>query len=508
MSLSILDQVDEALMDNKQPPGSPPASGQRTWSTLQNAIFEAIHGSEDILVQAVAGSGKTTTIVEGTKYAYGTSLYMAFNKAIAMDIAARNPPADVKTLNALGHRLWKENQPEAQLDARKTLDIVKKLMGDTPDFKEYGYGLSRLIGIGKNCGFGIGNEVLPDDFIELMDNYDSTVPFDKQPQMAAVAAEAFNRSCMDLETFDFDDQLYMPVREGWGFPHYDNCFVDECQDLSPIQHLMLGRLKSQGARIIAVGDRHQAIYAFRGASVNSMDELKHQFQMLELPLSISYRCPKFVVEAARDYCPFIEARPGAPDGTVQWRSDVATESSFRDDPELFSNALIVCRNNAPLFKAILRHIRAKEPCRVLSNFLDSFQSFVRGFKTIYTNDLRVKLDRWFERESEAAKAKGAKGKLYALRDKYDTVKLLCEDYGRTEDVIAMVKRLGESQSGPTFATIHKAKGLEHENVYILRPDLMPAFYAVTDAQRQQENNMTYVAITRAKQTLTYGVSQR
>jgi DNA helicase-2/ATP-dependent DNA helicase PcrA len=250
--------------------------------------------------------------------------------------------------------------------------------------------------------------------------------------------------------------------------------VDECQDLSPIQHIMLERLKARGSRIIAVGDRHQAIYGFRGAKHDSMDDLKELFKMTELPLDISYRCAQSVVREA-------------------------------SDPRLFDNCLVVCRNNAPMFAAILRHVRAKSPCIVLSNFLDSFQGFIRSFKTVYTTDLMVKVDRWYEKESAAAKAKGFKGKLAALSDKYETVKLLCAEFKRTEDVLGMVKRLGYGVSGPTFATIHKAKGLEHENVYILRPDLMPAIYAQSPEQKRQEANLEYVAITRAKTNLTYGV---
>lgn len=482
-----------------------PAAQQPAWSVLQLAIFEAIHGPDNLLIQAVAGSGKTTTIVEGMRYANGSSLFMAFNKAIAQDIRSRASSGDVKTLNALGHRLWMENQPAAVLNARKSMDILEKLMGkESQDFKDHGYTLSRVLGMAKNLSFMAPE---PPDFVDLMDSYGFEIPFESQAQLSCIAVGAFEQSCQDLKTFDFDDQLYVPIREGWEFPRYDNLFVDECQDLSPIQHDMLDALKQQGARIVAVGDRHQAIYGFRGAAVDSMDRLKRKFGMLELPLSVSYRCPSMVIEAAREFCPHIQARPGAPEGVVKWQSDSVDDSGWADDPRLFSNALIVCRNNAPLFQAILRHVRAKSPCRVLTNFLDSFQGFIRGFKSTYTSDLRAKLDGWYQREREAAERKNARGKLFALRDRYETVKLLCADYQRTEDVIRMVKKLGEGTTGPTFATIHKAKGLEHENVYILRPDLMPAFYATTAAQRQQEANLHYVAITRAKATLTYGAGQ-
>ena len=279
----------------------------------------------------------------------------------------------------------------------------------------------------------------------------------------------------------------MPIREGWSFPAFSNIFVDECQDLSPIQHSMLDALATQGGRLVCVGDRHQAIYGFRGASTDSMDILKNRFAMSELPLSISYRCAQSIVKAAQAFSPTIQWREGAPLGVV---------SQLTNDPERFDQYMVVCRNNAPLFREILGYVRRHEPCQVLSSFLDSFQSFIRGFKAQYTSDLDAKLDRWFEREKDTALKLNKKGKVKGLYDKYDTCKQLCKEFTKTEDMIQMVKRLGESRRGPIFSTIHKAKGLEHPHIYLLRPDLFGIF-AETEAQMQQEDNLHYVAITRA-----------
>jgi ATP-dependent DNA helicase UvrD/PcrA len=493
----ILDQID------LQPAGAgPPAAGAYRWSPLQEAIFEAMKRPGNILIQAGAGCAKTTTNIEATKHAAGSSIFLAFNKAIAEDIRRKGPKGDVKTLNALGHSIMLENRPRAKLNARKMQEIVKKIMGETGEQKEYGYTLSRVCGLAKNCAFGIGET--PTDaqaFIDLIDAYAFDIPFDRLSDFAHVCHEAFEQSRLDETQFDFDDQLWTPVYNGWKFPFYNNTFVDECQDLSPIQHWMLRYmvLNGEGGRIIAVGDRHQAIYGFRGASHSSMDDLKTMFDMKELPLSVSYRCAQRVVEEARQFFPELQWRDGAPQGEILWADS---------DPRTFTRHMIVCRTNAPLFRAILAHVRAKEPCQVLSNFLDSFQSFIRGFKATYTSDLMAKLDRWFEREREAALAKGKRGKLAGLYDRYETVKLLSGEFKFVSDMVEMVRGLGESTRGPIFATIHKSKGLEHEDVYILRPELLGGFGDLTEEQKQQEDNLHYVAITRAKNTLTYGQGQR
>jgi DNA helicase II / ATP-dependent DNA helicase PcrA len=491
-----------SILDDLSPPE--PSVSTREWSPMQQAVFHEVENpSTNILIQAVAGSGKSTTIIQATKYAPGTSLFMAFNKAIAEDIRQKGPNGDVKTLNALGHSLMLQNRPAARLNARKQLDIIKKIMGDSNEFKDHGYTLSRVCGVAKNSAFGLDGQPETQQFIDLIDAYAFDIPFDFLSSAAAICREGFEQSRLDTTQFDFDDQLWVPLYERWTFPTYNNVFIDEAQDLSPIQHLMAKALREAGdSRIVAVGDRHQAIYGFRGASVHSMDELKTMFGMKELPLSISYRCAQSVVLAAQDFCPEIRWREGAPQGEIFWR-DVDPQH-----PRLYAQYMILCRTNAPLFREILRCVREKEPCRVLSSFLDSFQSFIRGFKTTYTSDLMTKLDRWFEREREAALAKGKRGKLAGIYDRYETIKLLCGEFKLVADMVQMVKSLGESTRGPIFATIHKSKGLEHPHVYILRPDLLGGFGELTKEQVQQEDNLHYVAITRAEETLTYGAKAR
>ena len=479
--------------------------GVRSWSPLQTAIFEALHAPEtNILIQAVAGSGKTTTLIEGLRHAPGTALFMAFNKSIAEDIRGKAPKGDVKTLNALGHRLWMQNLPASKLDFDKLRNIVKAKM-NRDDFHEFGYQVQRIVGMAKNRALDLDGTLtradLHEEFIELAEANEG-VPAGRENDAAIFAGDAFLASRDERSIFDFDDQLYMPLFMGWEYPTYANVFIDECQDLSPIQHLMLEEFRRGGSRVVAVGDRHQAIYGFRGADVRSMDNLKTRFGMLELPLSISYRCDQNVVKEAQQYCDTIRWRDDAGEGTVQFRSD---HNSY-EDPRLFERELVLCRNNAPLFRAILRHVRAKSPCRVLSNFLDSFQGFVKGFRVDTTRELVAKVESWETKKVDEAIEKGeGRGKIAQIHDKAETVRALCEDYTLVSDVVRLVQSLSRGSSGPTFSTIHKAKGLEAESVYIIRPDLVPSPFAEGGDARKQEENLAYVAITRAKHTLTYGI---
>lgn len=481
---------------------------EREWSGLQTAIFEAGSGTDrNIIIQAVAGSGKSTTLRELTKHLMGNSTVVAFNKGIQVEmdemLQREGSSAKAKTFNAIGHRLMMVNRRGSELATDKVRNIVRSMMEPT-EMKEHGYAIQRAVGLAKNNGFGLERSVTHEDMIGVFEAYDLNIDSKKAEYFGVKAAAAFQRSVDDTAKFDFDDQLWVPIREGWRFFPVDNLLVDEFQDLTPIQHLMIERMTSVGSRLIGVGDRHQAIYGFRGAMSDSMNQAKRQFDMVELPLSITYRCPQVVVAAAQFYCPDIKAREGAPIGYI---STIGLENTPAHDPDLFPESLVMCRNNAPLFRAILRHVRAKRPCKVLTNFLDSFKGFILGFKCETTIDLLRKLESWYETESANAKAKKFWGRLESLTDKYETARLLANEFSSTREIISLLERLALGTSGPTFATIHKAKGLEHDHAYLLRPDLIPAKYARSEEQLRQEDNLMYVAITRAKQTFTYGEKQ-
>jgi DNA helicase-2/ATP-dependent DNA helicase PcrA len=475
-------------------------------SAFQEAIYRATRETEEpLLVQAVAGSGKTTTIIQATQFCRGSALFLAFNKAIAEDIRGRLPAGEAKTINALGHRLWMMNAPNSRLDAKKTEKIVESVM--PPDARrKLGWIVQRIISQAKASGLGIESEVNDSDFDHFITNGEWDIDDSDVVGAAHYAAKVFNQSRSDTLTFDFDDQIYGPVYHDWDFPVFGTVLVDEAQDLNRIQHLFLDKLSrapsgAPSARLIAVGDRHQAIYAFRGALANSLDLIGEHFRMTELPLSISYRCPLSVIEQAQELVPHIEARPEAPAGAVYYQSEVSDE-----DPDLFpDNWLVVCRNNAPLFAAIMRHVRARRPCRVLSNALEGLGSFIKKFRTDSTADLGIKIQKWMMKEVAAAEAKGMDWKVASIQDKVETVLALAEGFTRTEDVLNLLRNLSEGRSGPLFSTIHKAKGLEADHVYFLRPDLVPGWWIREPAALQQEYNLRYVAITRAKQTLTYGV---
>lgn len=471
-------------------------------SEYQRAYYEALINTADpIQLNARAGCGKTTTLVQGAKYLGGDTLLLAFGKANQLELESRVKGfAIAKTFNGLGSGLfWRFNR-SAVLNGNKVREATRLLMGEGNDlYREFGGAIVRAVSLIRNNALGLVNGVVdPEDVSDLFDAYDLGVPAEQLPQMVQLTLDVFRRTRSDHSSYDFDDQLYTPIAMGWDFKHFSNVLVDEDQDLSPIQHLMLERLVEQGARLLGVGDDRQAIFGFRGALSNSVEQLEQKFGLHRLPLPICYRCPQSVIRAAQVYVPDIQSRPGAPEGIV----DTALEDPLQWPPD----TLVLSRTNAPLFRAILYYVRKRLPCRVTSSFLESFQGFIRSFKTDDCASLRVKLREWYEKEVESAKAKGLKGRLAGLADKYETADLLAQEFRRTYDIIQLLDTLSKSIYGTRFSTVHKAKGTEADDVYILRPDLMPSPFAQTKEAIQQEMNLLYVAITRAKRSLTWGVS--
>lgn len=468
----------------------------RDWSDYQKAIFTETRDSpENLIVQACPGSGKTTTIVEAMNHVSGKTLAIAFQKTLAEELKSKVNGQEVRTINSLGHAQWRRYEPNAEFDASKLSRLLKRVMKPTLN-KEFGWTTKNIIGMMKANAFGINGEVTNQQVIDLIESYQFDVPREFMLDIISAAHQGFYGSIEDTSSFDYDDQVYGPVYHGWSFPAYRNVFVDETQDLSPIQHIVVQML-AKSARIIAVGDRYQSIYGFRGALSNSMDALRSILHMKELPLSICYRCPRLIVEEAQVLVPETYPAPNAKDGEVKY-SDA--------DPGFFPSKdhFVLCRNNAPLFALALSHLRNRVPCQVRSNFLETIEGFIRRFDCITTHDLQRKLTEWYEQEVKLAEEKSFFGKLAALKDKYETLSIFAREYKLTIEVLGAIRQLAGSTSGATLSTVHRAKGLEAPHVYILRPDLMPSKYARTEEQVQQERNIQYVAITRAQESLTYG----
>lgn len=268
-------------------------------SIQQSAIRTALLASRrSLLIQAGAGSGKTTTAVWLARTAVPQterSVFLAFGKAIAEELRTRLPYwVTASTYHALGYAALRRACPRLK---RPTPDKCKWLLKEqVPDWKlrrEIEPDVLKLVSFGKAYGTGAGGPILA----ELADS----LGLDTDLAVATELLHASNSAYEKDGSIDFDDQLYLPYLLGLDLDKYDNVFIDEAQDTNAVQLGLTRRMLFPGGRVVAIGDRRQAIYAFRGAGTSAMDDLRTAFDMEELPLSVSFRCARTVVDEVNHF---------------------------------------------------------------------------------------------------------------------------------------------------------------------------------------------------------------
>ncbi len=485
-----------------------------TRSPQQEAfIQELLSGTSGIALSARAGSGKTTTLVDGANQDSIPTLAVAFNKNIAEALAKKMPSTVVcKTMNSLGHSAWgKHLGKRLNLNTEKIFqiankhvpaDIKKPLMGE----------FMRLVNLFRNTTAvpegalgGVKSEGEP--WADLIDEHDLDFKRLRPEVIADISRKILLESIEEAwkGNIDFSDQVYMPVIYRSRFESFPRILADEAQDLSPLQHLMLRRALDSSGRMIAVGDPYQAIYAWRGASSSSMSDMMSMFSCKEMPLTVSYRCPKLVIAEANRFVSDISAAEGAADG------EVLAEVPWHKR-EILPGDWIICRNNQPLVKMFFNLAKKGIACKIrgrsigitLIKLVDRITSdtplLIPDFLRLASDFRNTWVSSYMEQGKEAK-----------ANDIADRVMALCvigenlHTNATTEDLKTRLHSMfSDDASAPVMlSTIHKSKGLEAPRVHFLDRSLIPSTWARSPDAKQQEYNLAYVAITRAMNTLSY-----
>jgi len=480
-------------------------------SSYQTNIFTAFRKRErNLLVQAVAGSGKTKTMEEALKFLQRSesAICLAFNKAIAEELQRRVPSGvEASTLNSVGHRTWMRFAGRVTLDSAKIRVIARDVIPF--DLRDLQSDVVALVQKAKVHGI-VPNEVaaihpvkglMTDDdssWLDLAARYGIELPV-QYGRHLNFARQILSRAVLMKNTIDFDDQLYMPIVWGATFRRFDRILVDEAQDLSEIQIAMITRMGGPDTRYMIVGDRQQALYQFRGADSRAMDRLKTAFDCEELPLSVTYRCPASVVREAQRWVPHIESRPGAPEGTV------VTEGGYYLDIEPKPGDMVVCRRNLPVITMAYSLISRKIKVRVQGRDLaEGLRSLVRQLKAKDAKDLIARIKGWTQKQVDNLRAADEEEKIEAVLDKANTlITIIVSSAAQTISEVENSIEALFSGDGPCvlLSSVHRAKGLEADNVFVI--DIEKSFAIRSDEDRQTETNIKYVAVTRAKSSLTF-----
>ena len=497
------------------------------YSDYQLDIFDAVeHGSDNIAINAVAGSGKTTTIVSACKRLNASErdvIFLAFNKLIVEELKTKlKGYAYVSTLHAFGYSILKKlyNHPEYKMYIKVDSWKYRKYVNENV------FSLSRIItpttDAAKVFGFCCNVDKLyalarvnliehsDNDLSKLrnlVDEHNIVCLFDEVEVCNILLADAY-KFPKDW-TIDYTDMIVLPLFHQELIPTYKYVFIDECQDLNTAQRLMM-LAASKNGRFIAVGDRNQAINGFAGADCSSFDKIANQPNTIELPLSVNYRCGTNMIALAQEIVPHIKAHDGAIKGEV-FHVKQLTKDLFKN------NDMVLCRTSAPLVGLCMKLIESGITAVVKGK--DIAQDLKNLIENANTKDIKKVLEYLEEekkkcidiiKEQRKCDDNAAKNstKYINLEDRCKCIENICmyaiKDTTQLKSYINKMFTDDKIENAVMLSTAHKSKGLEANRVMILLPDKLPLKYPHQQKwQEIQEMNLKYVALTRARKELIF-----
>ena len=483
-------------------------------SPQQSAFFDFVdNGSGNAFVEAVAGAGKTTSLVQACKRMKGNVVFVAYNTKNVEEIKERlitvGSKALAGTFHSFGYGAWRKMYPNVKLDLNGEKYATIFLTHNIPE--EYHGFIKKSVSMAKQRALGVFgqiNDVKEWDFIinrfDLMEELDENMSVEDAINYSIKTLTASNVMCKQI--IDFDDMIYAPVLFGARMYQNDFVLVDEAQDTNPARRAIARKMVKPNGRIIFVGDRHQAIFGFTGADAEAVQIIINEFNCTTLPLTVTYRCPKNVVNAAKAYVNHIEAHETAPDGEVTSIQKADFEKHYG---ELTNADAIICRKTAPLVDLAFTLIRRSIPCHVEGRDIAAgLTNLLKKWKIKSVDKYLDKLEKWEEIQVQKAIAKGNDMQADSIKDRCATIRVLCEGLATIQDVEKRINTMFKDTEGKkvdtlTLSTAHKSKGREWRNVYVLGfNEFMPSRLAKQEWQKEQEKNLIYVSFTRAKNKLT------
>lgn len=471
-------------------------------SKYQLAIYDAVKSNDlqykNICVQATAGAGKTTTLLEILNLIpkFKKTIFLSFSNTIVNELKSRVPVhAEASTLHSLGCKMIFRHHRGVKIDNDKWFKIILNTYEerDKKTFKKC-FEIADIINYARMTLTKFDEESLA----AMCDYYGLNCT----KEHLTKAIEEFDRP-RKLTKMDFTDMIYLPVKMKLIDIEYDYVLLDEAQDLNKSQRLFIERILKPSGRLIAVGDANQSIYSFSGASIDSFTQLQSRENTTTLPLSISYRCAKSIVEKAQSVYPdAIQFSDFAKDGEVR-------EGSLQ---EVREGDLIICRKTAPLVSAFFKLLERGVKAHVIGKDVETgLVNLAERIQAPTTERTIAKLTDEFNAVIEELKEKGIKNftshpQYVALEEKAEVLKVVLNKISNSNELSSKIKEIfREDKKGVKLMTIHRSKGLEADKVFIIEryegERLCPSKRATQNWEKIQENNLLFVAYTRAKSTM-------
>lgn len=521
-------------------------------STLAEKIKAAKNVAPHLIVEALAGTGKTTTLIEGLKKITGepvsiepspqqaavwdammegnkplTICFAAFNKSIADELKRRVPVGcDASTMHGLGLKSIYANykMQKRAVNKYRTDDIIEEVTGVAIRQlrREDGEFVRKLKVMVSKCKMNLANNPDEGEIRSLAFHYgvnlngDAQRFFDLLPQILDRARQVDKDGVVD-----FDDMIWIPVVNNLPCAQYDLLLWDEAQDGNKAQQALA--LKT-GRRLLLCGDSNQAIYGFAGADSDSLNNMAAvlgdtKAGVQRLPLTVTRRCGQNIVKEANAFVENFEAHETCPEGQVE---NINIEQYMQ---EVQPGDMVLCRTNVPLIRACFKQLRKGVRANIqgrdigeqLVNYVkQQFKSELKGvhhtkiqstLSAYSTGELVKRLTEYTHRmiTQENEKRNPNENLIESLNDRCDCILVFAEECSNTGQVVKKIQEIftDDGTNGILFSSGHKAKGLEADRVFILDVVPFPHPMAKQDWEITGEYNLRYVMVTRAINRLFY-----
>lgn len=464
------------------------------WSKYQKAVFDYVSSStKHLVINARAGSGKSTVVREIVRRLPSAKkiIVCSFTKSSCAELDAKikQRNVDVRTFHQIGYRsvlgAW---GGKLTIDSQRQRDMIRNILPGGKLAPNGAFG-----DVGKLVSMAMARLATTDkELDDIMDAYNcGPVLESDRARYIQWAKRVLEKTKEKDGLVSFDDMVYLPIALDFSVTQYDAVVVDEAQDCNPLQIALFSKLLKPDGQLIAVGDPQQAIFGFRGSDNNTLGDLQKAFGANQLPLSVCYRCPTKVIELAQCLVPDFEAAPGAPEGYCK----AVSEKAFYKN--VGPGDLVVARSNAALVASFLRLIKEGKRATIMGK--DAATELINTINKMGSDtipNLSRDLEAFKNREVERLAAAGKDSQIEALLERVTMIDTLAEGQTSVEGLIERITDLFSDQPGIgriTLSSVHKAKGLEYERVWMLES----TFKISTD----EGVNLYYVAATRAKMAL-------
>lgn len=493
-------------------------------SEYQSKIFDFIeHGAGNMIISAAAGSSKTTTIVNATRYIPEEKrvLFIAFNKDIVEKLReeVHRNNVHISTFHSLGYSILLENDVidhRTEINEYKYQTYIKENIDELTKHKETRslggdriHYITNIIKLSEYCRYYLAFSSR--EIKKIVELYGLSLVRDE----IAVCNEVLKWGSKHLDTIDFTDMIWLTNQLNLITKkhQYDFIFIDEAQDTSIMQQKMIEKCFKRGTRFVTVGDDFQKINVWCGSSVDAINNFRKYPNTQDFQLPISYRCPKKIVELAKEYSSNIVAAPNAIEGEIN--QDVSIYAPKNND-------MVLCRTTAPLIKLHLKYLRnnKKSYIRGFEDIRQEYKELIQGTYSknidkncltydglvpkLYTS-LFKEIDRLKQNLNLTDEEVMNHPNVFKLYDNIQGILAISDGLTTTEELLEKIEIIfnGEQKDSINLSTIHKAKGLEADNVFILHPNLLPYPFAQQPWEVETERNLIYVAYTRAKKSLNF-----